>query len=114
MKKKVLVIGAAATAVLLVGGWALAQTTGPGAGFGPPFMRGEGTEGRGHGMGYGMMQHMGRGMGPGMMQHGMRGGMGPGMMMQQMGRGMGPGMAMMHGGPGLAFADPAQIESLKK
>ena len=45
-----------------------------------------------------MMQRMGRGMGPGMMQH--------------MGPGMGPGM--MRGGPGLTFADPAQIETLKK
>lgn len=44
-----------------------------------------------------------RGMGPG--------GMGTGMM-QHMGRGMGPGM--MHGGPGLTYADPAQIETLKK
>jgi hypothetical protein len=41
-----------------------------------------------------MMQHMGRGM------------------MQHMGPGMGPGM--MRGGPGLKFADPAQIETLKK
>jgi LTXXQ motif family protein len=103
MKKKVLVIGAVATAVVLVGGWALAQSHGPG--FGPPFMRGEGPAGMGPGM---MMQHMGRGMGPGMMQNGM----GPGMMIQRMGRGMGPGM--MHGGPGPAFTDPAQIESLKK
>lgn len=113
MKKKVLVIGAAATAVLLIGGWALAQTAGHGPGSGPPFMRGEGM---GPGM---MMRHMGHGMGPGMMQHGMGSGMhgmgagmGPGMMMQGMGRGMGPGM--MPGGPGLAFADPTQIESLKK
>jgi hypothetical protein len=81
MKKKFLVIGGIAAATLLVGGWALAQATGPG-GFGPPFMRGMGPGG----MGPGMMQHMGRGMGPGMMQ----------------------------GGPSLTFADPAQIETLKK
>ena len=81
MKKKFLVIGGIAAATLFVGGWALAQATGPG-GFGPPFMRGMGPGG----MGPGMMQHMGRGMGPG----------------------------MMHGGPSLTFADPAQIETLKK
>lgn len=82
MKKKFLVIGGIAAATLLVGGWALAQATGPG-GYGPPFMRGMGPGG----MGPGMMQHMGRGMGPGM---------------------------MMHGGPSQTFADPAQIETLKK
>jgi hypothetical protein len=90
MKKKILIVGGIASAVLLVGGWALAQTFphGPG-GFGPSFMQG-GTHG---------------GMGPGMMmQH-----MGPGMMK---GPGMGPGM--MRGGPGLTFADPAQLETLKK
>jgi LTXXQ motif family protein len=67
MKKKVLVIGAVAATVVLVGGWALAQTAGHGpGGFGPPFMRGEG-----HGsMGPGMMQHKGGGMGPGMMHGG--------------------------------------------
>ncbi len=87
MKKKTLLIGAAAIAVTLAGGWALAQSHGPG--FGPPFM---------HGEGYG-------GMGPGMM-HRMHGGMGPGM-----GRGgMGPGMGF--GGPA-AFADPAQFDKLK-
>ena len=76
MKSKTLVIGGIAIAVLLAGGWALAQSHGPG-GFRPPFMQGEGLGG----MGPGMMQHMGRGMGPGMMQH-----MSPGMM----GRGAGP------------------------
>ena len=40
-----------------------------------------------------------RGMGPGGMGPGMHGPMGPG---------------MMQGGPGLTFADPAQIETLKK
>jgi hypothetical protein len=48
-------------------------------------MQGEGPDG------------MGSGMGPGMMQH-MRGTTGPG---------------VAHGGPGLAFADPTQIETLK-
>lgn len=91
MKKKVLLIGGITAATLLAGGWALAQATGPG-GFGPPFMRGIG-----HG-----------GMGPDMMprMHAMGSGMGPGM-----GAGIGPGM--MGGAPG-AFADPAQLETLKK
>jgi len=91
MKKKTLLIGAAAIAATLAGGWALAQAHGPG--FGPPFMHGEGYGG------------MGPGMGPGMM-HRMHGGMGPGM-----GRGgMGPGTGF--GGPA-AFADPARFERLK-
>jgi hypothetical protein len=94
MKRTVLVIGAVAAVATLAGGWALAQSHGPG--FGPPFAQGEGPDGMG-----GMMQHMGRGMGPGM---------GPGMM-QHMHGAMGPGMT--HGGPGLAFTDPAQIEALK-
>ena len=87
MKKKTLVIGAIASAVVLAAGWAIAQpySHGPG-GFGPPFMQGGG-------MGPGMMM---RHMGPGMMK----------------GLGMGPGM--MRGGPGLTFADPAQLETLKK
>jgi hypothetical protein len=85
MKKKVLLIGSIAAASILVGGWALAQPVGPG-GFGPPFMRG---------------------MGPGGMGPGMHGPMGPGMRGQ-----MGPGM--MFGGAGPTFADPAQIETLKK
>lgn len=85
MKKKVLVIGGIASAVLLIGGWAIAQPAfqGPG-GFGSPFMHGVGP-----------------------------GGMGPGMMMKHMGHGMGPGM--MHGGRGMTLADPAQrLETLKK
>lgn len=91
MKKSVLVIGGIATAVVLAGGWALAQSLPHGPGdFGPPFMRGEGAGG----MGPGMMRHMGRMMEPGM--H----------------RGMGPGM--MRGAPGLTFADPMQIETVKK
>ena len=86
MKKKVLLIGGITAATLFVGGWALAQATGPG-GFGPPFMQGMG-----------------------------HGGMGPGMMMRHMGPGMHPGMGfgMMHGALGFALADPAQIETLKK
>jgi hypothetical protein len=64
MKKKTLVIGGIAAATLLVGGWALAQSTGHGPGGMP-------------GMGMGMHGQMGQGM---------RGRMGPGMM------GMGPGM----------------------
>ncbi len=86
MKKKVLLIGSIAAATVLVGGWALAQATGPG-GFGPPFMRGMGHGGMGPGM---MMQHMGSGM------H----------------SGMGPGM--MSGAPGAIFANQVQIETLKK
>jgi hypothetical protein len=60
MKKKVLVIGAIAATTVLAGGWALAQSHGPG--FGPPFMQGE----QPGGMGPGMMQHMRGTMGPGM------------------------------------------------
>src|SRR5437660_12184485 len=108
MKKKAWMIGSIAAAVVLAGGWALAQSRpdGPG-GFAPPFMHGQG------GMGPGMMQHraggMGGGMGPGMMQH-MGSGMGPGMH-----RGMGPGggPGMKHGAVGPGFADPARIETLK-
>jgi hypothetical protein len=103
MKKKSLVIGAVAVTAVLVGGWALAQTPGPG-GFRPPFMQGHGPGG----MGPGMMQHMGPAMGKGMMQH-KGGGMGPGMM--KMGHGMGPGM--MHGGAGPTQFDPARLDTLK-
>ena len=87
-----------ATAAVLAGGWALAQSVdhGPG-GFGPPFMQGHGSGG----MGPGMMQHMGQGMGPGMAKG----------MMQHRGGGMGPGM--MHGGAGLTPFDPARLETLK-
>ncbi len=102
MKTRTLVIGGITVTALLAGGWALAQSVGPPNGFGPPFMHGQGPSG---GMGPGMMKGM-HGMGPGMMK-GMGGqghdGMGPGMM-----KGMGP---MMHGRG--AFADPAQIDSLK-
>jgi hypothetical protein len=78
MKKKVLVIGGVVAATVLVGGWALAQSTG----HGPRGM---------HGMGLGLHEKMGRGM-HGPMGQGMRGQMGPGMM------GMGGGMMGMHGG----------------
>lgn len=88
MRKKLLLIGAAATATLFAGGLALAQSHGPG--FGPHSMRGEGHAGMGPGM---MQQHMGQGM------------------MHQGGHGMGHGGN--HGGPGSAFVDPAQIEKLK-
>jgi hypothetical protein len=104
MKTKTLVIGAVTVAAVLAGGWALAQSVGPPSGFGPPFMHGQGSEG----MGPGMMKGMHHGMGPGMkgmMMKGM-GDHGPGMM-----KGMGPGM--MHGRPGGAFADPAQLDTLK-
>ncbi len=70
MKKKTLVIGGIAAAILLVGGWALAQS----ADQGPGGM---------HGMGPDMH---------GQMRPGMRGQMGPGMM------GMGPGMMGMNHG----------------
>lgn len=48
MRKKVLLIGAAAVAATLAGGWALAQSYGPG--YGPPCMHGEGPSGAGPGM----------------------------------------------------------------
>jgi hypothetical protein len=96
MKKKTIIIGGIAAATLFVGGWALAQATGPG-GFGPPFMRGMGPGGMGPG---GMMAMHGQ-MGPGM-----RGHMGPGMLRGQ----MGPGM---RAGPGFAQFDPARIDTLK-
>jgi hypothetical protein len=103
MKRKVLLFGGIAAAVLVAGGLALAQ----------PFHRGHG--GHGPWSGPGFAQEEGRGgpggwgpgMGPGtggMRGHGMGGhGMGGG--------GMGP-HGMMRGGPG-AFADPAAIEGLK-
>jgi hypothetical protein len=80
MKMKTLIIGAIAVTASLAGGWALAQSVGPGVGgFGPPLMRGHGQDGMGPGM---------KGMrhgGPGMM-HGTDHGMDPGMK-----KGMGPG-----------------------
>jgi hypothetical protein len=97
MKKSFLLIGAAAAATLIAGGWAFAQSPG----FGPAYMWSESHAG----MGPGMMQHMGRGMGRGM---------GPAMM-QQGGAGFGPGMGagMMYGGFDRMFADPGQIDKLK-
>jgi len=87
MKTKTLVIGAIAATSVFAGGWAVAQSVGPG-GFGPPFMRGKGPDE----MGPGMMKGMHHGMGPGMkgMNHGpgMMKGMGPGMMRGE--RGFGP------------------------
>ncbi len=92
MKKKVLVIGGIATAAVLVGGWALAQSIGHGPGH-----LGPGSWTRRPGcMGPGMRQHMGQEwarmaqMGPGMMRQ-----MGPGMMRHG---GMGPGMMGMNHG----------------
>ena len=118
MKKSFLLIGAAAAATLIAGGWAFAQSPG----YGPAYMWSESHAG----MGPGMMQHMGRGMGrgmgPAMMQQGGAGfgpGTGAGMMyggfMQQGGAGFGPGMGagMMYGGFGRMFADPGQIDRLK-
>jgi LTXXQ motif family protein len=100
MKKKVLLIGGIAAAVVLAGGFAFAQSTGHGhGGFGPHSMRGEGG-----GMGPGMHGQMGQGM-HGMMGGGMHGMMGGGM------HGMMGGMR--HGGQGTAFADPAEIQDLK-
>ncbi|RKE65774.1 Spy/CpxP family protein refolding chaperone [Pseudorhodoplanes sinuspersici] len=87
--KKLLLIGGIATAAVLGGGWALAQTSGHGPGaFGPAGMHGQ--------MGPGIHGQMGQGM------HGQ---MGPGMR-GQMGRGM-------HGSPGLTQFDPAQLDTLK-
>ena len=75
MKKKVLVVGGIVAATVLVGGWALAQSSG----HGPGGMRGmrPGMHGQMGSMGQGMRGQMGSGMmgmGAGMM------GMGPGMM----------------------------------
>jgi hypothetical protein len=95
MNKKALVIGGIAVAVALAGGWALAQTAGPGS-----RMHGDSAERMGPGM---MQQRMG--MGPGMM-HGMGHGMGSGMM-----HGMGPGM--MHGGGSSDLPDAVDLRELK-
>jgi hypothetical protein len=54
MKKRTVILGSLAAAVLLTGGWAYAQSTGFGpGGFGPMFMHGPG--GMGPGMTHGMM-----------------------------------------------------------
>lgn len=76
MKKKILLIGGIAAAVVLAGGWALAQSANHGRG---------GMHGMGMGMGMGMHGQMGQDT-PDQMGPGMRGQMGRGMM------GMGPGM----------------------
>jgi hypothetical protein len=134
MKRQVLWAGAAVGAVLLVGGAAFAQMGGHG--MGRDGVRSEESSGRGSGQGHGMgrghgMEHGGRhGMG-----HGMRGetqhGGGHGRMGQSghdgrghdgRGHGMGRGRASGQGagpGPGgqggmQAFAQPAQIETLKR
>lgn len=100
MNTKALVIGAVAAATVFAGGWALAQTAGS-DGFGPPFMRGKGPDGMGHGM----MKGMRHGMGPGKMG-GMHHDMGQGMM-----NGMGP--RMKHGRADQTFSDPARLDALK-
>ena len=84
MKKKVLVVGGIVAATVLVGGWALAQSSGHGPG---------GMRGMGPGM-HGQMGSMGQGM-RGQMGSGMMG-MGAGMM------GMGPGMMGMNHGSATA------------
>lgn len=86
MNKKALLIGGIAVTTLLVGGWALAQSTGHGSnGFGTGGMMGM----RGQ-MNAGMHGEMGPGM-RGQMGQDMRGQKGHGMM------GKGPGMMGMHG-----------------
>jgi hypothetical protein len=86
MKKKALAIGGIAVTAALVGGWALAQTVGPGPnGFRPSFMHGQSPR---------MTEHMGKGMDHGMMGHGM-------------------GPDMMHSTPGPGFADAEDIDELK-
>src|ERR1035437_3407057 len=96
MKKKFLVIGGIAATTLLVGGWALAQSTD----YGPGRMRG---------MGMGMHGQMGPGMN-GQMGPGMQGRMGPGMRGSGM-VGMGPGMMGMNGGTATA-AEHSDIRDL--
>jgi len=107
MKKKTLIIGAIATTAVVVSGWAMAQSIGPGPRhFGPQFTEAEGPDAMGPGtMGQHMGHRMGPGMGPGMMQKG------PGMMRQ---KGPGMGHRMTQEGPDLTFADSTQIEGLKR
>jgi hypothetical protein len=65
MKKKTLLIGGIATAAVLAGGWAFAQSAGHGPdGTGPGMMQ-HMARGMGSGMGRGMMRHMDHEMGPG-------------------------------------------------
>jgi hypothetical protein len=95
MRTKALVVGGLALTAALAGGWAIAQTIGPGSGaFRGAFMHGQG----GGGMGPAMMEHVG-------MAHGMM--MGHPMMQ---GTGAGP----RHGRPGLEQADPAELDRLKR
>ncbi len=102
MKKKTLIIGAIATTVVVVGGWAMAQSIGPGPRhFGPQFTEAEGPDAMGPYMGH----RMGPGMGHGMRQQG------PGMMHQ---KGSEMGHRMMQEGPGLTLTDPTQIEGLQR
>jgi hypothetical protein len=62
MKMKTLIIGAIAVTASLAGGWALAQSVGPGVGgFGPPLTRGHGHPGMKKGMGPGKMKDTGLG-----------------------------------------------------
>jgi hypothetical protein len=104
MKKKVLAIGTLAAAVVLAGGFALAQSTGQGSGgFGS---RGDGR--MGHGM-HGQVGGMHGGGMHGQMGQGMHGQMGQGMYDNMRGR-----MGGMHGGQGARFADPAEIADLKE
>jgi hypothetical protein len=84
MKKSTLVIATIAVTAVVAGGWALAQSVGPG-GFGTAFMRGQGHGGMGPGMMKGMHGQDHDSMGPAIMK-GM-GGHGLGMM-----KGKGPGM----------------------
>lgn len=117
MSKKAWIIGGAAAAALLVGGFALAQSGPHGrGGFGPSFGQGEGySRGGGDGMGHGWNNETRRGersgMGPGMMGRGMHEGM-----ERRMGQGMGPGMRgnFERGGPRFGFADSAQLDALKR
>ena len=97
MKKKTLIIGAIATTAVLVGGWAVAQSIGPGPRhFGPQFTEAEGPDAMGPGA---MRQHMGHRMGPGM-GHSMK--QGPGIMHQ---KGPGMGHRMTQEGPDLTLDD---------
>lgn len=61
MRKKALAIAGIVTAVVLAGGWALAQSRPHGPGFGPPFMHGADSHGTGPGM-HGRAGMMGHGM----------------------------------------------------
>lgn len=102
MKWKVLLIGIAVSAVVLAGGFVLAQSRPQGPeGFGPPFMRGEGPGDFAPG-------GMGRG--------GMHGGIGPGMhgqMQGQMGPGMRGGMGMGMMGMNHGTATPSEHAGIR-